>query len=267
MPITTTPDPPDHEHSNPLGDIRAEIAEEARELREDLGEAYGEVRHDVETSRAGRWAVAAFAWLFDHAPKSRRGRVIAYVLAFLLVVVPATALLIATFTLNREDTERWFSALGYPGVFLANLLSTATVFLPVPGLTALAQALIVREADILNPFLVGFLGGLGMGLGETTAWLTGVAGAEIARENELKAPRLIQPALNRLIRWVNWLMQNYGVATLFVLSVIPDPIFEFAGVTAGATGMGFRKFMAVVLCGNMLRGLLLAYFGPKLVPL
>jgi hypothetical protein len=30
--------------------------------------------------------------------------------------------------------------------------------------------------------------------------------------------------------------------------------------------MGFRKFMAVVLTGNILRGLLLVYLGEKLIP-
>jgi membrane protein DedA with SNARE-associated domain len=182
-------------------------------------------------------------------------------------MVPAAALLVATFTVNREATESWFEALGYPGVFLSNLLSTGTVFLPVPGLTALAQALIISESKVLDPFLVGFLGGLGMGLGETTAYLTGMAGAEIARDNEIKAPAWLRPGLDRVIRGVTWLMDRYGLPTLFVLSVIPDPIFEFAGITAGATRIGFRKFMLVVVTGNLIRGLLLAYFGAKLIPI
>ena len=49
--------------------------------------------------------------------------------------------------------------------------------------------------------------------------------------------------------------------TLFALSVIPNPVFEVAGWTAGATRYPFWKFMASVGPGKILRGLLLAYFG------
>ena len=218
------------------------------------------------SGRATRWAVDAYLWLADHAPQSRHGRLFVFVVLFVLIVVPSAVLLYATFAVNREETEAWFAALGYPGVFVANLISTGTVFLPVPGLTAVAQALIISEAKLLNPFLVGFLGGLGMGLGETTAYLTGLAGSAVARESEPPVPRWLRPAFDRVVRGVGWLMRNYGLPTLFVLAVIPDPIFEFAGITAGATRIGFRKFMAVVVSGNLIRGLLLAYVGAELIP-
>ena len=130
----------------------------------------------------------------------------------------------------------------------------------------MAQALIISQASVLNPVAVGLLGGLGMGLGEATAYLTGVVGGEVARETNAKGPRWLQPALNAIIRFINRLMQRYGVATLFFFSVIPNPIFEFAGITAGATGMAFRKFMMTVVAGKLIRGLLLAYVGDQLVP-
>ncbi len=254
--------PQDPEESSAL----ESAVEEVRELPAELAGAATAIREDIEATWAGRLAIGAARWLVRRTPKSRRGRIIAFVAAFVFVMVPSAALLVFTLTVDKEAAEDWFAALGYPGVFLANLLSTATVFLPVPGLTAVAQALIISEGDILDPFAVGMLGGLGMGLGETTAYLTGFAGAEIARETEMKAPRWLQPVLDRVIRVVEWLMQRYGLPTLFVLSVIPDPIFEFAGITAGATRMGFRKFMLVVVAGNCLRGLLVVYFGEKLLP-
>lgn len=243
------------------------VAQEVRELPEELAGAATAVRKDVEATWAGRAAIAAARWLTRRTPKTRRGRAVAFGAAFLLVMVPSVGLLVLTLTVDRDEAESWFAALGYPGVFLANLLSTATVFFPVPGLTAVAQALIISEGNVLDPFTVGLLGGLGMGLGETTAYLTGFAGSEIARETQMQPPRWLRPFLSRLIRFVDWLMKHYGLPTLFVLSVIPDPIFEFAGITAGATRIGFRKFMAVVLAGNILRGLLLVYFGDKLLPL
>jgi membrane protein YqaA with SNARE-associated domain len=131
----------------------------------------------------------------------------------------------------------------------------------VPGLTAAAQALIPSSAETLSPFWVGFLGGLGMALGEITAYVAGMATAVIARQEDIQAPSRLQPLIDRVTRWVNWLMFRYGMPTLFTLSVVPNPLFEVAGWTAGATRYPFWKFMGSVTPGKIVRGLLLAYVG------
>jgi membrane protein YqaA with SNARE-associated domain len=64
---------------------------------------------------------------------------------------------------------------------------------------------------------------------------------------------------------VNWLMAHFGMPTLFTLSVVPNPLFEVAGWTAGATRYPFWKFMAAVTPGKITRGLLLAYVGEKVL--
>jgi membrane protein DedA with SNARE-associated domain len=200
----------------------------------------------------------------DKAPDSTRGRLLLAAVVFLIVLGPSLALLY--FTWGAEDsTESYFSELGYAGVFLANLASTATLFIPVPGLTAAAQALIVSSAASLSPFWVGVLGGLGMALGEVTAYVAGMAAALIAREEEIKAPSRLEPIIRRVTRWVSWLMAHYGMPTLFLLSAIPNPLFEVAGWTAGATRYPFWKFMASVTPGKVTRGLLLAYIGEKII--
>jgi membrane protein DedA with SNARE-associated domain len=146
-------------------------------------------------------------------------------------------------------------------VFLANLASTATLFIPVPGLTAAAQALIPSSATTLSPFWVGVLGGLGMAIGEVTAYVAGMAASVIAREEEIKAPSRLQPFVDSLARRIRWLMARFGMPTLFLLSVVPNPLFEVAGWTAGGTRYPFWKFMAAVTPGKIARGLLLAYVG------
>jgi membrane protein DedA with SNARE-associated domain len=208
--------------------------------------------------------VRTYVWLMDKAPDSTRGRLLLAAVVFLIVLGPSLALLY--FTWGAEDsTESYFSELGYAGVFLANLASTATLFIPVPGLTAAAQALIVSSAASLSPFWVGVLGGLGMALGEVTAYVAGMAAALIAREEEIKAPSRLEPIIRRVTRWVSWLMAHYGMPTLFLLSAIPNPLFEVAGWTAGATRYPFWKFMASVTPGKVTRGLLLAYIGEKII--
>jgi membrane protein YqaA with SNARE-associated domain len=41
-----------------------------------------------------------------------------------------------------------------------------------------------------------------------------------------------------------------------VLSAVPNPAFELAGITAGAVGMRYWRFMLAVLIGKNVRGLL-----------
>jgi membrane protein DedA with SNARE-associated domain len=203
--------------------------------------------------------------LIEHAPKSTRGRILAATITFLIILAPSIAMLYVTVAAGQEKTEAWFGDLGYAGIFLANLASTATVFVPVPGLTAAAQALIVSSGQILSPVGVGIVGGLGMAIGEVTAYVAGMAGSVVAREEGLKPPARLKPIVDRIVRWVDWLMDHYGMATLFILSVIPNPVFEVAGLTAGATRFPFWRFMAAVTPGKVTRGLLLAYLGEKII--
>lgn len=222
--------------------------------------------HARAYSSAERVAIRAVRWLLDRSPRDRRGQLLALGGGFVLVTLPSLALLIAMVVIDAEEAEGWFRALGYAGVFIANLLSTATVFVPVPGLLAVGHGLIISESAVLSPFLVGLLGGLGMGLGESTAYVAGFAGAEAARQTRPGVPAWLTPGLDQAIRAVEWLMDRYGLLTLFVLAVIPDPVFEFAGIVAGATRIGFWRFMLVVVSGNCIRGLLVAYYGEKLLP-
>jgi membrane protein DedA with SNARE-associated domain len=66
-------------------------------------------------------------------------------------------------------------------------------------------------------------------------------------------------------RWVDWLMARAGFITLFALSALPNPVFEFAGITAGATRMNFLKFTVAVGLGHLVRVSLLVILGRDLL--
>ena len=203
--------------------------------------------------------------MLEHAPKSTRGRLIGAAVLFVIVLAPSIALLYVTFSEGSEATSAWFGRYGYVGVFLANLAGTGTLFIPVPGVTAAGQALIVSSANQLSPIGVGVAGGLGMAMGEITAYVAGMAGSLVVREEQIKAPARLRPLIERIVGVIDWLMDHYGMPTLFVLSVIPNPVFEVAGLTAGASRFPFKRFMAAVTAGKILRGLLLAYLGEKVI--
>jgi membrane protein DedA with SNARE-associated domain len=206
-------------------------------------------------------ALAAYAWVQDHLPKSPHGKIALALVVGALVLIPSIGLLLLPLW-GVDLGEDEFASLSYGGVFLANLASTATVFIPVPGLTAVGQALIIQQGDVQNyPLLVGIVGGLGMAIGEITAYAAGAVGSEVARDTEIKAPERIRPAVEKTIASIDWLMDNYGFWTLLVLSAIPNPFFELAGLTAGAVRMNFWRFMVAVTIGKCTRGVMLAYAG------
>lgn len=182
------------------------------------------------------------------------------------LVVAATALVLAltpgVVLLAFPDLTDRLTGLSYGGVFLTNLASTATFYFPVPGLTLAAQTIIATEGDDSGvPWLVGISGGLGMALGEITAYYAGYLGAEIVRGREFRGPRRLQRTIERILHGIGWLMNRWGMATLFVLSAVPNPLFEIAGLTAGSVRMSFRRFLVAVTTGKILRGMILAYYG------
>ncbi len=183
----------------------------------------------------------------------------------MLIVVAGTAIPFSLGWIDQEDLE----AFGYPGIFLANFFGTATVFIPVPGLTAAGQALIVagpRSLD-LNPIGVIVAGAAGMTLGEATAYASGAIGRGVAEEKPMPLGGRIGTVLRRAARWIDWLILHYGFVTLLVLSAVPNIFFEFAGITAGATRMNFWRFMLAVAIGKTIRVIALVIIGDALLDL
>ena len=188
------------------------------------------------------------------------------VLLALLVLVligafVGTAVPFAAGWVDSEDFEEF----GYLGIFLANFLGTATGFIPVPGLTAAGQALIVAGGHELFPPAVVVVGASAMTLAESTAYLTGVVGRGIAEEREMPVKGRLGRWMSRAAARVDWAMENYGFLTLLVLSAVPNPFFEFAGITAGAVRMNFWRFLLAVGIGKTIRVVLLVVVGNALL--
>lgn len=181
------------------------------------------------------------------------------VVAVLMIGAAAQAVV---FFIYDDEIAAKLEGASYVSIFLTNLASTATFLIPVPGLTAAAQALIIDQgADARFPWLVGVAGGLGMAVGEITAYYAGYLGSEFMRGRDLPGPRQFHGIIQRVVGWIDWLMDRWGMPTLFVLSAIPNPVFEIAGITAGSVHMKFRRFFIAVTAGKIVRGIMLAYLG------
>ncbi|KKL08822.1 hypothetical protein LCGC14_2572030, partial [marine sediment metagenome] len=58
-------------------------------------------------------------------------------------------------------------------------------------------------------------------------------------------------------RW----MERRGTLTMFLLSIFPNPLFDLAGVAAGAVRMPIRRFFPAVLAGKVIKDTYLAAIG------
>jgi membrane protein DedA with SNARE-associated domain len=179
--------------------------------------------------------------------------------ALLLALMAGLAMLPLLLATDQDDLER----LGYLGVFVANFIGSANLFVPAPGLSAAGQALIVASSKTLNPWVVALVGGAGMSLAETTAYVAGRIGRRVSERHHLP----IRGRLGRVLRWaaalVERLMLRWGFLTLLVLSAVPNPVFEFAGISAGAVRMSFWRFLLPVAIGKTLRAFLLVFLGSQ----
>jgi membrane protein DedA with SNARE-associated domain len=176
-------------------------------------------------------------------PPVRRLRIV-QVLTVIAVVV---ALCAAIYFRDRLQELKQY---GYAAVFLVGLVSNATLILPVPGL-AVSSVM----GGVFNPWLVGLVGGVGQALGELTGYMAGYSGQTLVDEN---------PIYDRLTRW----MQRYGVVTIFVLALIPNPVFDLGGMAAGTLRLPLWKFLASSIAGKVIKNIgfaLAGYYGIEAV--
>ena len=144
--------------------------------------------------------------------------------------------------LFRDHFHVW-DGYGYLGIFLLSLIGNASVVLPMPAfLTALAGG------SVLNPVVVGVVAAAGATIGELSGYLAGVSGQGVVGN--------IRGA-ERVERW----MHRYGLTTLFVLAAVPNPLFDVAGIAAGASRMPMRHFLPVTWAGKVVKFLAIAYIG------
>jgi len=136
-----------------------------------------------------------------------------------------------------------FKLWGYPGIFVVSFVGNATVILPAPSL-----ALVFAMGGILNPLLVGLVAGPAEALGELTGYLAGYGGRTIIENRRL---------YERLKTW----MQRNGALTIFVLSAIPNPFFDLAGIAAGVLHYPLPRFLLFCWLGKSLKTIVFAYAG------
>jgi membrane protein YqaA with SNARE-associated domain len=159
------------------------------------------------------------------------------ILALLFVLALSVFLVI-----NRARVVE-FQEYGYLGVFIISIISSASIVLPVPS-----WILVAALGAILNPVLVGVVSGIGGTIGEMTGYLLGYGG-RLAIDNVA--------LYNRMVNW----MKRWGSVTIFVLALIPNPLFDVAGAAAGLLRFPVWKFILFGAAGRIPKNIFFAYIG------
>ena len=141
------------------------------------------------------------------------------------------------------DKIKQLETYGYLGIFIISILASATIIIPAPTLL-----ITFIGGGIFNPFLVGVISALGATIGELTGYIAGSSGRAIINKEE------------KLIKIEGW-MRKYGLWTIFVLAIIPNPLFDLAGMVSGAGRIPVWKFLLVTLAGKTIKFLAVAFIG------
>jgi len=152
-------------------------------------------------------------------------------------------LLLSGLVLRYAEQLKNLENYGYAGIFLINLLGSATIIFPVP---ALVTAFV--GGAIFNPLMVGIAGGVGAALGESTGYFVGHTGQAVIGNHK---------KYEKVKRWI----QKHGSVTIFFLALIPNPLFDIAGIASGMSGLPYYQFLTYTLLGKTLRYIAISYLG------
>ena len=138
---------------------------------------------------------------------------------YIAIIAILTIVLLAVLVVCFWDNIKHLQNYGYAGAFIVSLLGSATVIIPVPALAA-----VFALGGVLHyPFLVGIAVGLAEPIGELTGYMAGRAGHTTFKNRHAAM----------FVRTQDW-MTRRGSLFLFLMSAVPNPFFDLAGVAAGA---------------------------------
>ena len=134
-------------------------------------------------------------------------------------------------------------SLGYLGSFLINLISSATIILPVPGIV-----FVFILGATWNPLFIGLASGVGAALGELTGYAAGFSGQTLFEGSQ---------TYSRIMKWT----ERRGGILIFLFSLVPNPLFDMVGLASGALRYPLWRFLFFCLLGKTPRCIAIAYAG------
>lgn len=155
------------------------------------------------------------------------------------------ALSIGFFSL-KDYFKDWMS-LGLLGIFLINFASSSTFFVSGPAFLT-----VIAGGSLYPPLLVALIASMGTAFGDMIAFVLGYSGRHLT-EHKLKK-KLWFVVLEDLFK-------IHGSILVFVVALIPNPLFDAVGLIAGIFGFEPIKFFILTFLGRFTRFVILAFIG------
>lgn len=162
------------------------------------------------------------------------------IIKYLLIL--ASVLISGLIIYFRNDLNK-LQGYGILGIFLISVLGNATVVIPAPVILSAFVG-----GSVYNPILVGLVVALGATIGELTGFMAGLGGRVAITDH-------------RHFKKVEHWMGRSGFLTLLILAAIPNPLFDLAGIFAGATNYSVKRFIVATFIGKSLKFLTVALLG------
>ena len=159
----------------------------------------------------------------------------------IVAVVVIVALTIYAYSMREQIVA--LRRYGYLGIWLIEFIANASVLLPIPG--SLVTAAMI---PLLHSPLLAIVASNAAAVGELTAYMAGLGGST-------------------MIENANWYervkksISKYGGVTIFVLAAIPNPLFDTAGLAAGALRMNALQFFLWCWLGKFINRAVLVFGG------
>lgn len=163
----------------------------------------------------------------------------------ILAVVVIVALTAYAYSMREQIVA--LRRYGYIGIWLIEFIANASVLLPIPG--SLVTAAMI---PLLHSPLLAITASNAAAVGELTAYLAGLGGSVII-ENANWYERVKKS------------ISKYGGVTILVLAAIPNPLFDTAGLAAGAIRMNALQFFIWCWLGKFINRAILVFGGTALL--
>jgi membrane protein YqaA with SNARE-associated domain len=151
------------------------------------------------------------------------------------------------FAYQMRDRVLSLQHYGYAGIFLIEFIANASVLLPIPG-----SLVAIAVAPLFNPLLLALTASLGAALGEIVAYVAGLSGSRLIHHPGW---------YDRIHTW----LEKFGGITILLMAAIPNPLFDTAGLAAGALRMGITRFFFWCWAGKFINRLILVFSSAALL--
>lgn len=155
----------------------------------------------------------------------------------LAIAISAAVILLSAY---YRDTLLAFGRLGLIGLFVLSAVGNATVLIPAPVFVVACAA-----APIYGVLATGLVAGAGSAVGEMTGYMAGYGGTAVLPQG-------------KIYQRMHKLMEKFGPLMIFILALLPNPIFDVGGLIAGVLKMHPLAFFLATAAGKAIRLTLVA---------